>query len=106
MSSKIKCASLEEVRGKIDAIDRVIVSLIAQRGNFVSQAAHVKKNAYDVRAPQRVEQVISKIRALSIELNANADVVEAAYRAMISAFIEAELVEQRELSGAVDTSPS
>lgn len=87
------CKSLEEVRSNIDAIDYKIVSLIAERGSFVMQAARFKKSMDDVKAPQRVEQVISKVRKLATDLSANPNVTEAVYRAMISAFINAELAE-------------
>ena len=51
--------SLEQVREKIDGLDRQIVGLIAERGACVSQAARFKKDSDAVRAPQRVEQVVS-----------------------------------------------
>jgi isochorismate pyruvate lyase len=85
------------VREKIDGLDRQIVSLIAERGAYVSQAARFKKDSDAVRAPQRVEQVIAKVRALADELDANPDVTEAVYRAMIAAFIEQELAEHSAL---------
>jgi len=92
--SQIKdCNSLEEVRNQIDFIDRQIVTLLAERGAYVKMAARFKQNARDVRAPQRVEQVISRVIALSAELGANAHVAEAVYSAMISAFIDAEMLE-------------
>jgi hypothetical protein len=37
-----------------------------------------------------VEQVITKVRALAIEADLGPQVVEAAYRAMIAAFIKVE----------------
>ena len=87
----VQCNSLEEVRERIDQIDRAMVDLIAQRGDFVAQAARFKKDSADVRAPARVEQVIAKVRALADERGASAAVVEQVYRAMIAAFIEEEL---------------
>ncbi|TWE02276.1 isochorismate pyruvate lyase [Pseudomonas sp. AG1028] len=87
----VQCKSLEEVRKRIDQIDRAMVDLIAQRGGFVAQAAHFKKDSADVRAPARVEQVIGRVRALADEHGASAAVVEQVYRAMIAAFIEEEL---------------
>ncbi|MNZ99721.1 Salicylate biosynthesis protein PchB [compost metagenome] len=87
------CKSLNEVREKIDKIDRQIVTLLAERGAFVSQAASFKKTTDEVKAPNRVEQVISKVAALAQEQGANPKVVESVYRAMFSAFIEAELEE-------------
>lgn len=93
MANIVHCESLEEVRANIDRIDRQIVALIAERGGYVTQAARFKKTVEDVKAPQRVEQVIANAISLSRELNANAVVVERIYRAMVSAFIDAELAE-------------
>ncbi len=98
MNKTITCNSLEEVRSNIDTIDRKIVALLAERGGFVMQAARFKKSTDDVKAPQRVEQVISKVRTLAHDCGANPDVVEAVYRSMISAFINAELAEHAALT--------
>ncbi|WP_079228434.1 chorismate mutase [Pseudomonas putida] len=87
----VPCTSLDEVRQRIDAIDQSLVSLLAQRGKLVTQAANFKKTTDDVRAPARVEQVIDKVRGLAEEAGASAAVVEQVYRAMISAFIAEEL---------------
>jgi isochorismate pyruvate lyase len=94
-----KCNSIEEVRDNIDRIDRQIVLLLAERGGYVKQAARFKKTTDDVKAPQRVEQVISKVTALSEELGVNPAVTEQVYRAMISGFINAELKEHASLNG-------
>ena len=47
----VNCDSLEQVREKIDGLDRQIVGLIAERGAYVSQAARFKKDSDAVRAP-------------------------------------------------------
>jgi isochorismate pyruvate lyase len=97
MSTVETCSSLEQVRTHIDRIDRQIVALLAERGGYVKQAAPFKKTTGDVKAPQRVEQVIAKVRALSEELGANPAVTEQVYRALIAAFIDAELAEHAAL---------
>jgi len=96
------CNSLDDVRSNIDRIDRQIVAYLAERGGYVKQAAKFKKSKDDVRAPQRVEQVISKVVALAEELGANTDVTEQVYRAMISGFINAELAEHAALQNTMD----
>lgn len=95
----IPCESLDEVRGQIDRLDREIVALLAERGDYVRQAARFKKTKHDVAAPARVEQVIAKVRALAGEKGAEPEVVERVYRAMIAAFIEAEQKEHARLGG-------
>ncbi|MEG0121346.1 MAG: chorismate mutase, partial [Pseudomonas sp.] len=72
----VTCTTLEQVRENIDRLDRQIVALLAERGSFVSQAAGFKKDSDGVKAPQRVEQVISKVRDLAQTLGANPDVTE------------------------------
>ncbi|MES2604170.1 MAG: chorismate mutase [Pseudomonadota bacterium] len=98
MNNTVVCDSLEAVRENIDRLDRQIVGLLAERGGFVKQAARFKKTTDDVKAPQRVEQVIAKVVALSAEMGANPAVTEAVYRAMIAAFISAELAEHAALA--------
>ena len=94
----VRCTSLDEVRQRIDEIDRRLVSLLAQRGKLVTQAASFKKTSDDVRAPARVEQVIKKVREMADETGASAEVVEHVYRAMISAFIAEELTTHAKLA--------
>ncbi|AZP70684.1 chorismate mutase [Pseudomonas poae] len=98
----VTCTTLEEVRSNIDRLDQQIVTLLAERGHYVSQAARFKKDTDSVKAPQRVEQVIAKVRDLSHSVGANPDVTEQVYRAMIAAFIQQELAEHAELT---QTSP-
>lgn len=93
----ITCTSLEQVRENIDRLDQQIVTLLAERGHYVSQAARFKTDSAAVKAPQRVEQVIAKVRDLSQTVGANPEVTEQVYRAMIAAFINQELAEHAAL---------
>ena len=97
MPDQKTCHSIDDVRSHIDRIDRQIVALLAERGGYVKQAAKFKQTTDDVKAPQRVEQVIAKVTALSREQGANPAVTERVYRAMIAAFIDAELAEHAAL---------
>ena len=97
MTQKIECISLEEVRTNIDRIDKQIITPLTERGFYVNQAARFKKTVEDVKAPQRVEQVIAKALELSKQISGNPIVVEQVFRAMISAFINSELTEHKNL---------
>ena len=87
--------SLNEIRNEIDGLDRQIVGLIAERQSWVLQAGRLKEDESAVRAPARVEKVIAKVRALAADEGASPAVVEKAYRALISGFIELELDHHR-----------
>lgn len=89
------CKSLDEVRANLDRIDRVMIGLIAERGRYVREAARFKSSEDAVRAPARVEQVIAKVRAHAEVLGSDPRIAETVYRAMIDAFIQAELEDWR-----------
>jgi isochorismate pyruvate lyase len=91
MNTAEQCQSLAQVRAEIDRLDEQIVPLLAERGRYVLAAARFKANPDEVRAPQRVEQVIERVRALAERHGALPEVVDSVYRTMISAFIEVEL---------------
>ena len=85
-----QCESLAQVRAQIDRIDERIVQLLAERGGYVLAAARFKSSAAEVRAPQRVEQVVARVRGLAEAQGGLPDVVERVYRELIEAFTEAE----------------
>ena len=90
-----KCASLDEVRAHIDRLDREVVRLLAERGKYVVQAARFKKTEADVRAPDRVEQVVANVRRYAAEFGAPASVVERGYRVLIEGFTAEEMAAHR-----------
>jgi len=87
------CISLDQVRENIDRIDQSIVEFICEREKYVLQAALFKKNESEVKAPQRVEQVIQKVLKITNSIGGNPAIIEKIYRAMISAFTDTELKE-------------
>jgi isochorismate pyruvate lyase len=83
--------SLADVRARIDEIDTDLVRLLADRESLVRAAAAFKTDAAAVRAPDRVEQVISSVRDRAAAAGLSPTVAEAVWRAMIAAFIDLEL---------------
>ncbi|WJR79119.1 chorismate mutase [Bradyrhizobium sp. NP1] len=84
------CKTLREVRDNIDRLDREIVRLMAERGRYVHEAARFKENPAQVEAPERAEAVVRKAMTLAEANGLSPKVAEAAYRAMVGAFIEYE----------------
>lgn len=89
----MECKNLDEVRSNIDRIDNQIIKLIAERGSYVKQASKFKKDSQDVKAPQRVEAIIQKVRILATKYGTSPDMVEKLYRDMIAGFINLEMDE-------------
>ncbi len=82
--------SLEEVRINIDRIDVMMIKLMAERQLYVNEAASFKNTADEVKAPSRVEAVISKVKTLAAQHGLDQEIAEAVYRTMINGFIQKE----------------
>ncbi|MBJ9951901.1 MULTISPECIES: chorismate mutase [unclassified Acinetobacter] len=95
MIKKEKCESLEQVRDRIDHLDQELIELIAARQYYVDQAVRFKRTAEDVQSPERVQQVINKVRQKAMDVGTNPDLIEMLYREMIQHFIQRELKEIR-----------
>jgi isochorismate pyruvate lyase len=91
-------SELATLRREIDRLDDAIVQLLAQRAMYVKDAARFKRDAFQVSAPERQAQVFAHVRALAAQHNPTLnggfdgleDVAEAAYRALVAAFIACE----------------
>ncbi|WP_442798781.1 chorismate mutase [Pantoea vagans] len=97
-------ATLEDVRTEIDRADVQLVRLIAQRASYVKAAAAFKADDAAVRAPDRVQQVIAKVRHLAAAQGLSEEIIEQVYRSMIAAFIDYELAQQAKLSAGYEHS--
>jgi isochorismate pyruvate lyase len=81
---------MAEVRAEIDALDREIVALLADRLHYIDEAARLKQSRDQVRDEVRIEDVLAKVEAEAFRLSADATVVAAAYRALVEASIAHE----------------
>ena len=94
MPSKRKhCSNMAEVRAEIDALDRAIVALLADRLHYIDEAARIKQSRDQVRDEARIADVLNKVEAEARRLRIDGDVVAAAYRTLIEASIRRELSE-------------
>jgi len=58
------CADMEALRGQIDAIDRALMALFAQREAHIARAVEIKQGlGLPARIPERVAQVLDNVRA-------------------------------------------
>jgi isochorismate pyruvate lyase len=89
-ASRPTCADMQEVRAAIDAIDRRLVALIAERLHYIDEAARIKPARSQVRDEARIADVLAKTRSEALRLGCDPAVVEAAYRALVEASISHE----------------
>jgi isochorismate pyruvate lyase len=93
------CNTLDEARQEIDKVDEEIVKLIALRNNYIKQIAHFKTSVEEVKAEDRIEDVISRVRQQAIELDLNPNLINDLYIRMIDGMVESEIAEFQNAKG-------
>ncbi|WP_456432992.1 chorismate mutase [Nitratifractor sp.] len=88
-----KCSSLEEAREEIDKLDEKIVELIAARNAYIRQLAHFKNSIDEIKAEDRIADVINRVRAKAIELDLSPNLINDLYLRMIDAMVDSEVAE-------------
>lgn len=87
------CQSLEEVRQYIDQLDDQIVELIAARNGYVKQAANFKHSIEEIKANERMEAVMDRVRYKAMEFGVSPNLLTKLYKIMIDEMVEAEISE-------------
>jgi len=90
-----KYNSLQEVREEIDTLDTKLVELIAQRSHLVRQAAAFKNSVEEVKAEDRVEHILQRVRQKAIEHDVSANMISELFTIMINEMVESEIAEFR-----------
>ncbi|MDA3946223.1 MAG: chorismate mutase [Helicobacteraceae bacterium] len=93
-----ECKTLEEVRSEIDLLDDQIVELIGARSQYVKQAARFKETIDEVKAPERINEVMTKVRHKALTLGMSPNLLEEIYTIMINEMVESEISEFRNSS--------
>src|SRR5690242_3250799 len=84
------CGSMEELRAAIDRLDARLVALLALRQGYIERAAHLKTGRDQVRDPERIEDVVSKVIAEGRRTGLSAEIAEPVWRTLIEASIRHE----------------
>jgi len=88
-----KCNTLEETRAEIDKLDSQIVELIAARNAYVKQLAHFKNSIEEIKAEDRITDVISRARSKAIELDLSPNLINELFIRMIDEMVDSEVSE-------------
>jgi isochorismate pyruvate lyase len=90
-----KCNSLEEVRQEIDILDDKLVELISKRSHLIRQAAAFKNSVDEVKAEERIDFIMQKVRHKAIELDVSPNLISDLFKIMINEMVETEIAEFR-----------
>lgn len=90
-----KCNSLQEVRNEIDIIDEKLVDLISERSHLIRQAASFKDTIDEVKAEDRIDDIMQRVRNKAISLGINPNMISDLFTIMIDEMVETEIAEFR-----------
>jgi isochorismate pyruvate lyase len=84
------CTTMAEVRQGVDALDRMLVQLLAERQGYMDAAARIKTDRGVVRDVARIEDVVAKVRAAAREAGLSEAIAEPVWRTLIDRCIAYE----------------
>ncbi len=90
-----KCNSLNEVRSEIDTLDTKLVDLISERSHLIRQAAGFKNSVDEVKAEERIEFILQRVRHHAIEKGVSPNMISELFEIMIDEMVETESAEFR-----------
>lgn len=84
------CRGMDNVRAEIDRLDRILVTLVAERTRYIEAAARIKPDLDEVRLEWRIEDVVSKTLKAAQEVGLPPDIAEPVWRLLIEKSIAHE----------------
>lgn len=82
---------MTEVRQGVDALDRALVGLLAERQRYMDAAARIKTDRKVVRDVPRIEDVVAKVKAEAAKAGLSPAIAEPVWRLLIDRSIAYEL---------------
>lgn len=84
------CVTMAEVRVGVDALDRALVALLAERQRYMDAAARIKADRAAVRDLARIEDVVDKVKAEAKRAGLSQAIAEPVWRILIDRCIAYE----------------
>lgn len=77
------CMTKEAVRTELDRIDTALVTLFAERHQYVTRMAELKDDPHEAHDPVRIEAIIERMRNKALTLDLDDDQAELIWRTLI-----------------------
>ena len=84
------CLTMVEVRYGVDALDRALVVLLAERQRYMDAAARIKPDRSVVHDDARIEDVVQKVLAAAAPAGLSPAIAEPVWRTLIDRCIAHE----------------
>ncbi|MET0338413.1 MAG: chorismate mutase [Caulobacter sp.] len=84
------CMTMTDVRAGVDALDRALVLMLAERQRYMDAAARIKTERGKVHDRARIEDVVCKVKAAAVEAGLSQAIAEPVWRQLIDRSIAYE----------------
>ena len=81
---------MAQVRQGVDALDRLLVTILAERQRYMDAAARIKPNREAVRDTARIEDVVAKVKGQAHQVGLSEEIAEPVWRLLIERCIAYE----------------
>ena len=86
----LPCPEMEAIRRDIDALDKKLVALLAERQKLIEAAGKVKPSRDTVRDEARIEEVVSLVKKEAAKVGLAEQIAEPVWRQLIESSIAYE----------------
>ena len=86
----LPCPEMQDIRAQIDALDKRLVALLAERQKLIATAGEVKPSRDTVRDEARIEEVVQLVLAEADKAGLARDIAEPVWRQLIESSIAYE----------------
>ncbi|MGB0698562.1 MAG: chorismate mutase [Parvibaculales bacterium] len=86
----VPCPEMQEIRAQIDALDKRLVALLAERQKLIAAAGEVKPSRDTVRDEARIEEVVQLVLAEAENSGLAREIAEPVWRQLIESSIAYE----------------
>ena len=84
------CETMLDVRKGVDALDRALVLMLAERQRYMDAAARIKRERHTVLDTARIEDVVDKVKAAARAAGLSEEIAEPVWRTLIDRCIAYE----------------
>lgn len=78
-----ECQTKEDVRAEIDRIDQALLTLFAERHQYVTRMASIKTDPHEAYDRNRIETMIARVRERALAQDLDEDQAELIWRTLI-----------------------
>ncbi|KRB49678.1 MAG: chorismate mutase [Pseudomonadota bacterium] len=84
------CETMLDVRKGVDALDRALVLMLAERQRYMDAAARIKTDRHTVLDTARIEDVVAKVKVAALGAGLSEEIAEPVWRTLIDRCIAYE----------------